>query len=113
MCVYDRRISLVSVLTSIKPWRRAVSTSSSKFTSLRGWTREEENEDYYSWQREEEGRELLFYMPREVDKHSLMWLPSHVGVLHPKSPAIRLVWEDSVHGMEWAECYLGELEDNP
>jgi len=51
-------------------------------------------------------------MPREVDSESLMWLPYHVGVLHPKSPAMRILWEESVHGTEWTKCYLGEREDD-
>jgi len=51
-------------------------------------------------------------MPREVDSESLMWLPCHVGVLHPKSPAMRILWEESVHGTEWTKCYLGEREDD-
>jgi len=59
---------------------------------------------------EEEGKELLFCMPKGVDKRSLMWLPHHVGVLLPNRPTIRVMWEESVHGTEWAKCYLGERE---
>ena len=80
-----------------------MSTSSLNFTSLRGWIKEEE---------EEEGRELLFCLPKGIVRRSLMWLPCHVGVLHPESPAMRILWEDSVHGTEWTKCYLGERKND-
>ena len=66
---------------------------------------------YQSHRKTRRRREVLFCLPREVDRRSLMWLPCHVGVLHPKSPAMRIVWEDSVHGTDWTKFHLGEVED--
>ena len=53
-------------------------------------------------------KEILFCAAS--DRHSLMWLPCHVGVLNPKSPPMRIFWEDSVHGTDWSKCYLGERD---
>jgi len=66
---------------------------------------------YQSHRKTRRRRQVLFCVPRMVDRHSLVWLPYDVGMLQRNSPAIRIVWEDSVHGTDWTKCYLGEVQD--
>jgi len=49
--------------------------------------------------------ELLFWVPQQYRDMGMLWLPEHTGVLGREE--VKIQWHNSVHGLDWASCYVG------
>ena len=87
MLVVIRLVLVYNLLINAQqPWL------SSHFDRLSGWIKGPHEE-------------LLFWVPQQYRDMGMLWLPEHTGVLGREE--VKIQWQDSVHGVDWASCYVG------
>jgi len=52
-------------------------------------------------------KEHLLWIPQSLrQEHIPMWLPDHLHAFG--GPELRIYWENSFQGTDWAQCYVGK-----